>query len=345
MALIIAAIVHAPKSKAEVYNFPAGTDFTTIQAALSDPNNEVYLGEGEFTVPYLPRGNSFHVRAQIFQGAGIDKTILKNSAPLEPGALIMRVYGSNIDISDFTLTQAGTGFIVKAEDVGELLKYHGINITRVKFEGLHNYSGIWENSPHDNPVTGPSVNISRSILYNSVGFARSRVGYPYTNRSPFIGIDHFTGNNVLGDYLIDAFVVNSEVVGSDFLTNIVIIDSHCIVVEDLLEYMDSPTNLGQLNVTYPYTGGENCFVAEPNEFLPGTDIPKRDSRFNLGNGNYIGAIQPYHELSGNLNFDEIVDFTDFAVAANRYTGVLQEIANVAADWLSEEPNDPNGNPK
>jgi len=51
-------------------------------------------------------------------------------------------------------------------------------------------------------------------------------------------------------------------------------------------------------------------------------------------------------LRGNLDFDEFVNLIDFAIAASIYNGKsLSEVVNVANNWLMEEPNDPNGNPK
>ena len=61
-ALMAAVMGHTSGSaKAEVFNFPEGTPFSTIQSAASDPANEVYLGEGTFVVPY---GGNFGIRAK-----------------------------------------------------------------------------------------------------------------------------------------------------------------------------------------------------------------------------------------------------------------------------------------
>lgn len=67
--------------------------------------------------------------------------------------------------------------------------------------------------------------------------------------------------------------------------------------------------------------GEHCFVADANDFLLDGITPRRDRRLNLGFGTYIGAVEPYHEVAGNLNFDEKVVFLDFAVAASRHEGI------------------------
>jgi hypothetical protein len=42
----------------------------------------------------------------------------------------------------------------------------------------------------------------------------------------------------------------------------------------------------------------------------------------------------------NPNFDEIVNFYDFAVVAGRYTRRMEEAKSIADDWLAVEPNEP-----
>ncbi|MCJ7423123.1 hypothetical protein MUP01_02500 [Candidatus Bathyarchaeota archaeon] len=138
-----------------------------------------------------------------------------------------------------------------------------------------------------------------------------------------------------------------DVLGKDAISGNVAIRCRALADPTLYQYFSSPTDQAYRDVEYPFIGdpNDNNIIVDANHFLPDGITPKRDSPMNLGGGRYRGAIEPYHELRGNLDFDEFVNLIDFAIAASRYNGNLNEIKAVADDWLKEEPNDPNGNPK
>ncbi|HUS48750.1 MAG TPA: hypothetical protein VMZ91_01165, partial [Candidatus Paceibacterota bacterium] len=253
-------------ARAEAENFDTKNyDFDKVQEALSDPKNEVYLGEGTFEVPY---GSSFNVYAKIFSGAGLGKTIIKGEV-LE-NDVAMRIYGSDITISKMDITGFATGFIVKGKyPDNTFTKYNNILFDEVKFDGLSEWSGIWENYSSDSgdpEKTAPSIMIDNSVVNSSSGFGRSSLNLPWTNKSPFPGIDHTTIRGLTTGALADICVIDGKTRGDDFFTNIAMEDGKAIIKKELWDYTSTPNMIRQqVGVTDPLT--PDTYFAETGRTL------------------------------------------------------------------------------
>lgn len=336
------------RASAAVYNFAKETPFSTIQSALSSYDNEVHLGEGVFEVP--GNGTNFNVYAKVFQGAGMDKTILR-ATDTEHGELIT-VYGSNnnpINISDFKLTYAATGFVVSATDeLGNQTKYHGISFERIDFDGLNNRAGVWQISPHDDPIdeNNPSITISSSLVRNTAGFLHTKEG-ACTDRDQFIGLDQVTADNVQGQYLVGAFVIPSgetyTVRGQNNLTQIVLLNSPDLglIKNNLWEYLGCcPKDIAQKEIGFPLTPdtcdkiteADNCFETTNLEFIPGTyviRIRKSDPRIYSGPNNFIGAKVA---LDGDATLNGGVNGDDLAVMGGNWMKAVEGVTWMKGDF-------------
>ena len=319
------------------------------------------LGPNQFEIfDFLPNRNYTFGVATI-SGSG-----------LEHLGLIRIAHGGNMDISaeDLTLQKSIVGIAI--QDV----PYDNINISGVNFEvntkgDIKGKAIAMENRQHQAPLTKAAVEVSYCTADGGAKFVMYAEGPGPTENSPYASVKSCTLKNLTSSGgVIDVPIFYKEksegewtVLGNDEIKDNVLINCSSLSKPADFWIYHSPEHIAQKDVgeslitgkTYydwerlggnPHIfNGENCFIADANHFLPDSITPKRDSPMNLGNGNYIGAIKPYHELDGNLNFDEYVDFYDFAVAAKRYNGNLDEIVDITNDWLAIEPNDPNGNPK
>jgi len=236
-----------------VYTFTTSNyTFADVQSALSSHDNEVYLGEGTFLIPYLGGANTgFSVYASVFQGAGPDRTFLRTQFPLEVGSVIMRTYGSDIHISGFTFADAQVGVIAKGKfPDGTLTYYNNVVIDSVTFDGMTEWTGLYENSvgPGADERTVPALYVNNALLKDSYPFGKSDVNMQWTTQSPFIGMDHVTFDNLQGTVAADILVVETapgqyETRGDDFLTNIAIETGKTLIKKELWPYTSTTAPL------------------------------------------------------------------------------------------------------
>jgi hypothetical protein len=243
--------------------------------------------------------------------------------------------------------------------VGETV-YHDIFITDVNLAGISRF-GVWmDNVPHASPLTEESVTVRGCYIKDADKLIKYYAGIlPMNEYSPYPGAyDNFVKN--LGVWMMDA--PKGDITGGSIhilsensMAGNVVVD--CKAISDPCEYylfQECPEEFVYLNILRGYYGdpNNNNVDANDSDFMPDRETSRRDSDImNKGFGKYRGPIEPYHEVEGNINWDgnsqEIVDFRDWAVGADRYslTGDMNDVLPVINDWLVIEPNDPNGNPK
>lgn len=333
----------------------------------SGPGDTINFRDGEHNIPYgkwidLPPNRDYVFGTATINGSGIEQE-----------CILWMGSGGNINITATNLTLGKSKIGIGMGDV----PYDNININGISFK-VYEKAIIYENIKHASPLTQAAINIQFCTADGGDKFVMfDELWSGVDANAPYVGVRNCTLSDMHSDGgIIDVPIYFREtvtgsgiqakkkgewvVLGNDeILGNVLRNVSSLSKPADFWVY-HSPEDILQEGVATPLvTGniyndwygqphvftGENCGVVDANSFVPGTNIPKRDSSMNLGNGRYAGSIEPYHELPGNLDFDEFVSLIDFAIAASRYKGNLNEIKAVADDWLKEEPNDPNGNPK
>jgi len=333
----------------------------------SGPGDTINFRDGEHTIPYGKRIDLLPSRDYVFGTATI------NGSGIEHGNILRIISGGGMNISATNLTLRKSKVGIGIGDV----PYDNINIIGINFMEIYEKPIAYENIKHASPLTKAAINIQFCTADGGDKFVMFNEGASVDANSPYVGVrnctlsdmhssggiidvpiyfrETVTGSGIQAKKKGEWVVLGNDEISGNVLRNV----SSLSLPADFWVY-HSPEGILQENVTAPLiTGsiyydwygqphvftGENCGIVDANSFLPGTNIPKRDSPMNLGGGRYVGSIEPYHELKGNLDFDEFVNLIDFAIAASRYKGNLNEIKAVADDWLREEPNDPNGNPK
>jgi len=329
----------------------------------SGPGDTINFRDGEHTIPYGKRIDLLPSRDYVFGTATI------NGSGIEHGNILRIISGGDINLTATNLTLGKSKIGIGIGDV----QYDNINISGINFK-VYEKAIAYENIKHTSPLTQAAINIQFCTADGGDKFVMfDELWSGVDANAPYLGVRNCTLSSMYSDGgIIDVPIffkvatteskVKGEwvVLGNDEISGNVLINVSSLSKPADFWIYHSPEGILQEGVATPLvTGniyndwygqphvftGENCGIVDANSFVPGTNIPKRDSPMNLGNGRYAGSIPPYHELPGNLDFDEFVSLIDFAIAASRYKGNLSEIKNVADDWLKEEPNDPNGNPK
>ena len=284
--------------------------------------------------------------------------------------LIKIINGGNMDISgNLIVGNSKRGIWVGNQETLEP-PYKNINISGLSFTAIDEEGDSISlvNIKHSSPLTEAAVKVSHCTADSGNKFISRGTG-TFDANSPYASVENCTLSNLnlhLGGGVIDVPIFCGNLgwiaLGNDEIKDNILINCSSLSKPADFWVYHSPENIAQspstinpliTGVTYPapphgeehpYTG-EKCYIYDQNDFVLGTIIPRRDRSLNLGGGRYIGAIEPHHDLPGNLNFDEFVDFRDYVIAANRYKGNLDEIIDVTNDWLVEEPNDSDGNLK
>ena len=328
----------------------------------SGPGDTINFRDGEHNIPYgkwidLPPNRDYIFGTATISGSGPEQE-----------CILWMGSGGNINLTATNLHLRKSKVGIGMGDV----PYDNINISGISFK-VYEKAIIYENIKHASPLTQAAINIQFCTADGGDKFVVFNQGLSVDANAPYVGVRNCTISNMYPESgIIDVPIyfkqTNPEnrhegywvVLGNDEISGNVLRNVSSLSLPADFWVYHSPEDILQENVTAPLiTGsiyydwygqphvftGENCGIVDANSFVPGTNIPKRDSSMNLGGGRYVGSIEPYHELKGNLDFDEFVNLIDFAIAATRYNGNLSEIKNVADDWLKEEPNDPNGNPK
>jgi hypothetical protein len=156
--------------------------------------------------------------------------------------------------------------------------------------------------------------------------------------------------------------------GNDEINDNIFKNCHALTNPNNYQNFNSPRHNRYWDVNKPFIGDPNDdnLEIDANDFFNGTPYPIMFGRAHLENGKPAGAYplvatieslrhfaERYLSDSNSANWDQrvdtngdlIINLIDFAIVASRYKGKLNEIEAVADDWLMEEPNDPNGNPK
>ena len=348
---VIAVGGYATRAQAKEYEVYPADDVATINnvIAASEPNDTINFTNGTYSIWFGENYNLKPNRNYFF-----DKVIIDGKIP-KPSKIFRIAEGGNIDISGtLTIQNTNDGFWIGN------VPYDNINIRGVNFNNVEEYGVVMDNIKDPHHLEWPAITL-RDCMADGGKKLVKVAGTANTEETPYPSVVNSTLKNITSDsgsiylpkywdYNLEKFIVK----GHKDQLNLIIINCHSISDSENWGLFSSFKNIAHLyteldpnnpNEAIPYLDGTNCFIADPNDFLSDGITPRRDSRMNLENGRYIGAIEPHHDLLGNLNFDEVVDFRDFNIAANRYNGNLEEIANVSYDWLVEEPNDPNGDPK
>ena len=363
MALAAAVIAgYTAKSKGAVINVNPSMSTAQINQAIANSNegDTINAEDGSYGVPYGGIFDFLPNRDYTFGEATI------SGSGLEHLGLIRIASGGDMNISaakNLSLQNSIVGIAI--QDV----PYDNINIGGVKFINIYEYNIVIENIQHASPLEKAAVNVSSCTSDGGDKFVMFYQGVLEVNeKSPYAGVTNCSLRNLTSSGgVIDVPIFYNEegdgewtALGNDEISDNTLINCSSLSKPASFWIYHSPEHIAQKDTGEPLiTGeiyydpwggehtfdGENCFISDANDFLPDGITPKRDSRLNLGGGRYIGAIEPYHELEGNLDFDEVVNGVDFAIVANRYDGDISVIIPVVNNWLAIEPNDPNGNPK
>lgn len=273
----------------------------------------------------------------------------------------------NFIVKDFTLDETKDGFFIGTN------VYDNINIEAFTFE-VYNDPVVLENIEHDLPLTKAAV-IVRNCFFNGgrIGINYDKHGQAPTEYSPYAAARNNTGVN------LEKFIIYTPkaeiaghsifVLGNDEISENLSVDCLVSNPKDYWAY-ESPVNIAQKDVNEAdalITGneycdkygqnctifdGENCFIADANAFLLDGITPRRDSKLNLKNGYYIGAIPPLRRYKANINYDDYVDDADLKIFAGTWLdqglGDLNEdsitdfkdYAILANDYGKEEPLEP-----
>jgi len=307
------------------YRFNHPTDYTSIKPGVDDNSRITYI---------LDDG-------VIISGSGLEHQVV---LALDRGGFV-NILGNGDATVRNTLVAISMGTV----------PFEGITISNINFEDIYDFPIGYQNREHPAPLEDGAFEVTFCITDGGENFIDFDPGLGASENSPWPDVQFCTIRNMSstnGAIEIPTFYRDSH--GGEWITLYKIDNTffdNCYAAPtdpNIMIYFESPSHNAYRDVDEPFIGEPNDdnVIVDVNHFLPDGITPKRDSPMNLGSGEYIGAIEPYHELAGNLNFDEFVDFGDYAVAANRYDGNdYTEIVWIADDWLTEEPNDPNGNPK
>ncbi len=340
-AVTVVVAVAAFSAKAGVINIYPRDDYQPkIESAV--PGDEVIFNPGVYSIGQdafidIKRGVEASHITYTFDNAIISGT------GSEHDSLIVIQRGGFVDIIgiESTLQNSKQGFVCRNE------VFKDVTISGFNFSGIYQNSVRIENVKHASPLTKAAVNISDCTADGLDKFVRfDEKSMIVDANSPFTGVVNCTLRNITSpEGIVDIPVFYKEdgqgggewialgdyEISGNFLEN-----CSSLSFSDYFWLYHSLRGIAQKDLAgayllsgetyYDFWGnphvfeGENCFVADANDFLLDGITPRRDRRLNLGGGTYIGAVEPYHEVPGNLNFDEKVDFLDFAVAASRHDG-------------------------
>jgi len=360
MFALAPSLVALNRSYAKTLDVNPSMTVTEINNVISssDPNDTINFTTGTYTVPlewppvYFSlkpdRNYTFDEKGVIVDGTDLDNLLLMAIQE-----------GGNININgNLKFLNAEQGISIGG------IPYDNINIGDLKsvieFNNLKNW-GIAITNVKDpeakEPRTEAAVKVMGCVFKETPGSQRQGIRFSHQGQeidefSPYASAENCTGTGLVKFMDVPLAVINDVItpLGNDEVKSNSLVDCASLTSTSVYQFFASPTDIAQLNVASPLvTGvdygagpydGENCFVADPNDFLSDRLTPSRkgsliqrdlDGRMT----GYIGAIAPV-DLPGDIYTDGKVDMKDLTLAGKYFAGDLTEIVNIANDWLARE---------